>query len=57
MEMEITILVLKNKLLFPELNYDKVDAIRGFNVTICTSAIDDKSALTLLKNLGFPFRK
>ena len=48
---------IKEQIVFPEVNYDKVDAIRGFNVTICTSATDDKSALSFLKNLGFPFKK
>ena len=48
---------IKEQIVFPEVDYDKVDAIRGLNVTICTSAGDDKSGYIFLKNLGFPFRK
>ncbi len=47
----------KEQIVFPEVNYDKVDAIRGFNVTICTSAPTNDIAFSFLKNLGFPFRK
>ena len=47
---------LKEQIVFPEINYDKVDAIRGMNITIATSAETDKEAFVLLKNLGFPFR-
>ena len=47
----------KEQIIFPEVDYDKVDSIRGFNITICTTAVDDKKALTFLKFLGFPFRK
>ena len=48
---------IKEQIVFPEVNYDKVDAIRGFNVTICTSTPSNDMALVVLKNLGFPFRK
>lgn len=48
---------LKEQIIFPEINYDKVDAIRGMNITIATSASTDKEAFALLKHLGFPFRK
>ena len=48
---------IKEQIVFPEVDYDRVDAIRGFNVTICTSATSNEMALTVLKNLGFPFRK
>ena len=47
---------LKEQIVFPEINYDKVDAIRGMNITITTSANNNKEALVLLKHLGFPFR-
>ena len=47
---------LKEQIIFPEINYDKVDAIRGMNITIATSAQTDQEALALLKHLGFPFR-
>ena len=48
---------IKEQIIFPEVDYDKVDSIRGFNITICTTSGEDKTALTFLKHLGFPFRK
>ena len=48
---------IKEQIIFPEVDYDKVDTIRGFNITICTTAKDDPSALLFLGHLGFPFRK
>ena len=48
---------IKEQIIFPEVDYDKVDAIRGMNVTICTSAKEDNPARELLKALGLPFRK
>lgn len=47
----------KEQIIFPEVDYDKVDAIRGFHITICTNVKDNLSAHALLKHLGFPFRK
>lgn len=47
---------IKEHIIFPEINYDKVDKIRGMDITICTSAKDDKSALTLLQMLNLPVR-
>lgn len=47
---------IKEQIVFPEINYDKVDKIRGLNVTICTSAKTDAKAERLLETLGFPFR-
>jgi large subunit ribosomal protein L5 len=47
----------KEHTIFPEVNYDQVDKIRGFNVTIATSATNDADALDLLREMGFPFRK
>jgi large subunit ribosomal protein L5 len=46
---------IKEQIVFPEINYDRIDKIRGFDITICTTARDDKSALALLKGLSFPF--
>ena len=46
---------LKEQLVFPEINYDKVKKIRGMDVTIVTSAKNDEESLKLLKALGFPF--
>lgn len=48
---------LKEQIVFPEINYDKVDKVRGMNITICTSAKDDTQGKALLDNFGFPFRK
>lgn len=44
-------------IIFPEIDYDKIDQIRGLNVTIVTSAKTDDGARTLLDALGMPFRK
>ena len=48
---------LNEQLIFPEVDYDKVDALRGMNITIVTSAKTDKEARYLLYLLGIPFRK
>ena len=48
---------LKEQIVFPEINYDKVDKIRGMNITICTTAKDDTQGKALLEAFGFPFRK
>jgi large subunit ribosomal protein L5 len=47
---------LKDQLCFPEIDYDKVDHVRGMNITIVTTAEDDVTAKALLRHLGFPFR-
>lgn len=47
----------KEHTIFPEVSYDQVDKVRGFNVTIGTTAKTDADALELLKAFGFPFRK
>jgi large subunit ribosomal protein L5 len=44
------------QIIFPEINYDKVDKIRGMNVTLCTTAQTNDEARALLKFLGMPFR-
>jgi large subunit ribosomal protein L5 len=44
-------------IIFPEIDYDKVDQIRGFNVTIVTTAKTDEAARALLEAIGMPFRK
>ena len=46
---------LNEQLVFPEVEFDKVRDIRGMNITICTTAIDNESGLVLLQSLGFPF--
>ena len=47
---------LRDQLVFPEIDYTKVDKSRGMNITIVTSARNDKEAYALLKGLGMPFR-
>ena len=44
------------QLIFPEIDYDKIDRVRGMDITIVTSASDDKDGRALLTALGFPFR-
>lgn len=48
---------LKDQLVFPEIDYTKVERPRGMNITIVTSAPNDKEAYALLKKLGMPFRE
>ena len=48
---------LRDQLIFPEIDYAKVDKVKGMNVTIVTSAKDDNGARTLLKYFGMPFRQ
>ncbi len=48
---------LKEQLVFPEISYDQVDATRGMDITIVTTAKTDEEAKSLLELLGMPFRK
>jgi len=48
---------LNEQLVFPEIDYDKIDSVRGMNVTIVTTAETDDQGLALLRALGFPFRR
>ena len=48
---------LKEQIVFPEINYDRVEKVRGMNITICTSAKTDAHGKALLDALGMPFRK
>ena len=48
---------LRDQLIFPEIDYAKVDKTKGMNVTIVTSATDDNGARELLKSFGMPFRQ
>ncbi len=48
---------LKDQLIFPEIDYNKVDKIKGMNVCITTTAKTDAEALSLLRHLGMPFAK
>jgi len=47
----------KEQLIFPEINYDKVDKIKGMNIVFTTTAKTDEEAATLLELLGLPFEK
>lgn len=47
---------IKEQLIFPEIDYDKVGAVTGLNISIITTAKTDAEAKSLLKNLGIPFR-
>ena len=48
---------LKEQLIFPEIDYDKVIRVRGMNITIVTTAKNDEEAYLLLKELGMPFSR
>jgi large subunit ribosomal protein L5 len=47
---------IREQIIFPEINYDKVDRIKGMNITFVTSAENDEQGRALLKSLGMPFR-
>ncbi len=48
---------IKEQIIFPEIDYDKVVKIHGMDINICTTADTDEEAMALLKGFGFPFRK
>ena len=48
---------IKEQIIFPEINYDKVDKIRGLDITICTTAVKDEEALELLMGFNMPFTR
>lgn len=48
---------LKEQIVFPEINYDRIEKVRGMNITICTTAKNDADSKVLLEALGMPFRK
>ena len=47
----------REQIIFPEINYDNVDKIKGMNITFVTTATTDEQARALLRGLGMPFRK
>nr|WMP11889.1 50S ribosomal protein L5 [Laurencia australis]WMP12100.1 50S ribosomal protein L5 [Laurencia australis] len=47
---------LKEQIIFPEINYEQIDHIRGMNINIITTAKNDKESLALLKKFGMPFK-
>ena len=48
---------LTEQIIFPEVEYDKIDKVRGLEITIVTTAANDKQAKRLLELFGFPFEK
>lgn len=48
---------IKEQIVFPEIEYDKIDALRGMDITITTSAVTDKEAFALLHAFKFPFKE
>ena len=48
---------MKEQLTFPEIDYDKIDKVRGMDIIICTTASTDEEARALLKAFGMPFRE
>ncbi len=46
---------IKEHVIFPEINFDKIDKVRGLDITICTTSKNDKGALELLKSFNMPF--
>ena len=48
---------IKEQLVFPEVNFDKIDKVRGLNISIVTTAKTDDESRTLLREMGIPFRK
>jgi large subunit ribosomal protein L5 len=48
---------IQEEIIFPEIDYDKIDKIKGLNITIVTTAKTDQEGASLLKMLGMPFRK
>jgi large subunit ribosomal protein L5 len=47
---------IKEHIIFPEIDYDKIDKVKGMNITIVTSAQTDEEGRALLRLLGMPFR-
>lgn len=47
----------KEQIIFPEIDYDKVDKVRGMNITFVTTAESDEEGRSLMRHLGLPFRK
>jgi large subunit ribosomal protein L5 len=48
---------IKEQIIFPEINYDKIDKVRGMTITIATTAKNNEHARAVLRELGMPFRK
>jgi len=48
---------IREQIIFPEINYDKIEKIKGLNVTIVTTARSDEEGRALLRHMGMPFRQ
>jgi large subunit ribosomal protein L5 len=48
---------IREQIIFPEINYDQIEKVKGLNVTFVTTAVNDEHAMALLKHLGMPFRQ
>ena len=48
---------IKEQIIFPEIDYDKIDKVKGLNITVVTTAKTDEECFSLLQHLGMPFRK
>ena len=48
---------IQEQIIFPEIDYDKIDKIRGLNITFVTTATTDDEGRALLRELGMPFRR
>lgn len=48
---------IREQIIFPEIDYDRIDKIRGMNITIVTTAENDEQAQSLLRRMGMPFRR
>ena len=48
---------LKEQIVFPEINYERLEKVRGMNITVCTTATNDADGRALLEAMGMPFRK
>ena len=47
---------LKEQIIFPEINYDRIDVIKGLNISVVTTAMNDEEGRALLQHMGMPFR-
>jgi large subunit ribosomal protein L5 len=52
----ITAWVIKEQIVFPEIDFDKIDKLRGLDITITTTAANDDQGRALLRAFGFPFK-
>lgn len=48
---------IEEQIIFPEINYDQIESVRGFQIVMVTTAKNDQEGLALLKKLGLPFEK